>query len=132
MSKADCNNEERIAKLETAVAEVGTKIGEITSDIRIIRVKMEDTLEKVSEHDRALKGNNGNVGIISNVITSNSLITDLNQALRGTKEEPGLLADIREFKNFIAEYKDTQKWISRLIIGWIILTVLGGILVIAK
>jgi len=40
------------------------------------RIKL--VLDQVAEHDRALKGNNGTVGIIAKVVTSVDTIEDLN------------------------------------------------------
>ena len=88
--------------------------------------------DKVEEHDRALYGNNGNVGVVAKVVSSVETLEDLKMALRGKGEEPGLIADIRTLMNWMGDWKDERKWINRLLIGLAIAEVFRIILEIAK
>lgn len=95
-----CSQTDRILRIEKSVDEIGDKVSQIAGSVDILVVKITPFIEKVSEHDRALRGSNGDVGIVANV------------------------SDIR---NTIKEWADNQKWLFRLVVGWLITTAIGGV-----
>lgn len=59
-------------------------------------------------------------------------LDELKIALKGYGKEPGLIAVIQNLTNKIEEYDDAKKWITRLVIGYIITVILGLIVIAAK
>jgi hypothetical protein len=51
-------------------------------------------LDQVAEHDRALKGNNGTIGVIARVANSTGTMDDLGTTIRGRGDDPGLVGKI--------------------------------------
>jgi len=84
-------------------------------------------LDQVAEHDRALRGNNGTIGVIAKVSSSMGTIDDLDTTIRGRGEDPGLVGKIDKLVETVESLKDDRKWLVRIIIGWVIMTLLGVI-----
>jgi hypothetical protein len=85
----------------------------------------------VAEHDRALRGNNGTIGVIAKVANSMGTIDDLGTTIRGRGEEPGQVGKIDRLCDAVESLKDDRKWVMRLVLGWVVLTLLGMIVVMA-
>jgi hypothetical protein len=127
-----CTQEERIGRIEDAVEKIGGQVQTLLGDFQLLRSKVEDALQTVAEHDRALKGNNGTIGLIAKVANALDVLSDLQEALRGKGEKPGLIATIDRLVKITEEWADTRKWVSRLIWGWVITTLLMLLLELVK
>ena len=127
-----CTQEQRITRIENTVGEIGEKVNTIAADVTVIRASTVAMTAKVEEHDQALYGNNGNVGIVAKVVSSMETLEDLKVALRGKGEEPGLISDIRTLMDWMGEWKDGRKWINRLLVGLAVAEVFRIILELAK
>ena len=127
-----CTQENRITRIENTVGEIGSKVNTIAADVTVIRASTEAMAAKVEEHDRALYGNNGNVGVVAKVVQSVEKLEDLAIALRGKGEEPGLIAEIRNLMNYVGEQKDERKWMTRAVIGVVIAQLLGLLFMLLK
>lgn len=88
-------------------------------------------LDQVAEHDRALRGNNGTIGVIAKVASSMGTIDNLGTTIRGRGEDPGLVGKIDKLCETVDSLKHDRKWITRLVIGWVVLTILGMIVVMS-
>ena len=119
-------------RIETAVDKLAETVSGIASDMRLLSATVDATLKKVDEQDTILKGDNGKPGMVAVVAKLNGCMDDLYGAMRGEKDKPGLIAAIDTLTKKIFEWEDTKKWISRLMIGWIVTTILGLLAVILK
>ena len=115
-----CQQEGRISRIETSVEVITEKVNRVAEDVSVIRANTEAMAAKVEEHDRALYGNNGNVGMVAKVMQSVEKLEDLAVALRGKGEEPGLISEIRNLMNYVGEQKDERKWLVRAVTGVVI------------
>jgi len=86
-------------------------------------------LEKVAEYDRALKGNNRTIGIIANVASSVDTIEDLNVTIRGKEEKVGMVGKIDAIARSVDSLNSDRKWVARLIIEWVMMTLFGIIMI---
>jgi len=127
-----CQQEGRITRIEASVKVITEKVNRVAEDVSVIRANTEAMATKVEEHDRALYGNNGNIGVVAKVVSSVEALEDLKMALRGKGEDPGLIADIRTLMNWMGDWKDERKWINRLLIGLVVAEVFRIIIEIAK
>jgi hypothetical protein len=100
MSLHNCTQVERITRIERTVDEIGEKVSQIATSVDILVVKLEPVIDKVQDHEKTL---------------------------RGTDKDPGIVGAISDIGKTITEWSDNQKWLSRLIIGWLVTTVLGAI-----
>ncbi len=100
--------------------------------MNFIKDRVETITSTIEEHDRALYGNNGNVGVVAKVVSSVETLEDLKMALRGKGEDPGLIADIRTLMNWMGDWKDERKWLARVIIGVVITQLIGYVLIFLK
>jgi hypothetical protein len=71
------------------------------------------------------------IGIIAKVTNALDILADLQIALKGKEDKPGLISEINTLVKKISEWKDTKKWITRLIVGRFITSLLG-LLIIAR
>jgi hypothetical protein len=122
-----CTQEGRITRIETAVTAIGEQVTTLVTSVNELKTKVEPVMARVEEHDRALYGNNGTVGIVAKVANSLEVLDDLKLALRGKEEEPGLIAVIKELSDKVNDITDERKWLLRLLIGAVLLFAVGGI-----
>lgn len=108
--------ESRVAKLEQAIERIEIQVIQIANDVSGLKVRMEEMLCKVEDHQDVLYGEKGKHGLISQV----EIIDELRLALKGYGREPGLIADIQTLNKKIIEWDDGRKWLMRLVIGAII------------
>ncbi len=127
-----CQQEQRITRIEASVDVISEKVNLVANDISVIRDKVEAVTKTVDEHDRALYGSNGSVGVVAKVVQSVETLEDLKVALRGKGEEPGLISDIRTLMNWMGEWKDGRKWLNRLLAGLAVAEVFRIILEVMK
>lgn len=127
-----CSQENRISRMEAAIDIIAKKVDGLASDFQLLKARMEDVLLSVEEHDRALKGNNGTIGLIAKVAGALEVLSDLQEALRGRGEKPGLIAMIDKLAHVAEGWEDTKKWAGRLVAGWMITTVLMILLELLK
>ena len=85
----------------------------------------------MAEHDRVLRGNNGAIGVIAKVASSIDIIEDLNVTIRGKGDNPGLVGKIDKLMETVEGLKNDRVWVTRLIIGGVIVTLLGVIGIMA-
>jgi hypothetical protein len=127
-----CTQEERITRIEISVTTVGEKVDSLATDVKLLTQVVRQVIPTLEEHDRALKGNNGNTGLIAKVANAIEVLNDLQEALRGRGEHPGLIATIDRLVRATEEWNDTKKWLSRLVAGWLITTVMMILLELLK
>lgn len=119
----DCIQKERLQKIEELMLQALNRVNEVQA----LGPQIKLVLDQVAEHDRALKGKNGTVGIIAKVAGSADTIEDLNTTIRGKGEDPGLVGKIDKLVEAVEGLKDDRKWLTRLIVGWVVMTLLGVI-----
>jgi hypothetical protein len=117
----NCIQEERLERIEGCMLEML----KLAPQIQLV-------LDQVAEHDRALRGNNGTIGVIAKVANSMGTIDDLGTTIRGRGEDPGIVGKIDKMTEAIESLKDDRKWVTRLIIGWVIVTLLGLFVLIGR
>lgn len=127
-----CTQEQRITRIEQAVENIAEKVEGLVLEFQTFRARMDNVLLSVEEHDRALKGNNGTVGLIAKVANALDVLNELNLALKGHAEKPGLIATIDRLSKTVECWNDDRKWITRLIIGWVVTTILGLVVIALK
>jgi len=127
-----CSQEQRISRIEQAVNAIDQKVEGLVLEFQLFKAKMDSVLNSVEEHDRALKGNNGTVGLIAKVANALDVLYELNAALKGREEKPGLIATIDRLSKTVECWNDDRKWITRLVIGWVITTILGLVVIALK
>lgn len=127
-----CSQEHRIARMETAIDGIANKVDGLAAEFQLLKVKVEDVLTNVEEHDRALKGNNGTIGLIAKVANALDVLQELNEALKGKGEKPGLISTIANLSDVVREWKDDRKWVTRVILAWVLTTLLGAFIVTVR
>lgn len=127
-----CTQEERIARIEASVDNFGGKLDSLSTDVQLLTAEVRRVIPTIEEHDRALKGNNGTIGLIAKVASALEVLSDLQEALRGKGEKPGLIATIDRLTHITEGWEDTKQWAGRLIAGWLITTVLMILLEILR
>jgi hypothetical protein len=63
--------------MENAINTITNKVDWLASGFQLLKVKMEDVLQNVEEHDRVLKGNNDTIGLIAKIARALELLSDL-------------------------------------------------------
>ena len=71
-----CQQEGRIKSIETKVDVITDKIYEIRPDLVVIKERLTTTYETVEEHERALRGSNGDVGMVAKVSETTASVND--------------------------------------------------------
>ena len=131
-----CEQNERICRIESAVGEIHEDIGGLATDMAVIKDKICNVVEKVEDHERVLRGFNGNTGIIAKLENSMNKIDKLDEAMF---ENGGLHDTMKEVSAYMktsreeektrkADKKDNVKWLWRLVAGTAITGVLGWVL----
>ena len=87
--------------------------------------KLDPIIEQVQSHDRALRGSNGDLGIVAKVASMSDTVNSLHVTIKGKDEDAGLVGDVSEIGKTIKEWADNQKWLFRLVVGWLITTALA-------
>jgi hypothetical protein len=127
-----CQQNDRIEHIEIAVDNMTGQVTTLVTDFAVLKKSVETALTTVGEHDRALRGYNGDMGLVAQVIQLTAIFTDLNGALRGTGKEPGLISSIDGLAKKINDWEDSKKWITRLVVGWFITALLGLVVIALK
>ena len=127
-----CLQTDRIERIETSVDKISVTVNLLTTDIRILSVSVDSIIKRLDEQDVTLKGSNGSPGLVGAVSTLNSYMSDLYGAMRGEGDKPGLISAISVLTKKISDGDDESKWMKRLIVGWVLTTILGALGIIFK
>jgi hypothetical protein len=132
MVEHDCEQDERIARIEESVRCMDNKVDGLNTNQQKILTWLDIYMKKIDEHDAILKGENGNVGVVAQVVQAITILTELNTALKGREDKPGLIAAIDTLvrRNIVVD--DEKVWLTRLIIGTLITWVIGIAVVLFK
>ena len=57
-------------------------------------------------------------------------VNDLIKTLRGEGKDPGLTGAISRLTEKMTGWEDTWKWLARLVVGWFITSMIGGIILV--
>lgn len=130
-----CTQEDRIGRIEGAVGEINKSVGALSSDVAVIKDKVLGMSDQVTDHERVLRGSNGDLGVISKIENSLPKIDRMEQAIfedgglkESMKDISACMAASRERevaaaekeKAVVAEKKDNFKWLWRYVLGAII------------
>jgi hypothetical protein len=58
-------------------------------------------------------------------------IDDLDMTIRGRRADPGLVGKVVKLCETVESLKDDRKWLVSLVLGWVVMTILGMIAVVA-
>ncbi len=130
MTDHPCQQEGRIKNIEAKVDVITDKIEEIHPDIQVIKERLTATAETVEEHDRALRGSNGDVGLVAKVSETTASVNDLIKTLRGEGNDPGLIGALSRLTEKMGNWESTWRWLTRLVIGWVITSLIGGMILV--
>ncbi|MGD0005030.1 MAG: hypothetical protein ABSE06_12465 [Anaerolineaceae bacterium] len=125
-----CQQEERIKNIEVKVDVMADKIDEIRPDLQVIKERLSVTAETVEEHERALRGSNGDVGVVAKVSETTASVNDLIKTLRGEGKDPGLIGAIFRLTEKMTGWEDMWKWFIRLVVGWFVTSLVGGMILV--
>jgi hypothetical protein len=64
-------------------------------EILKLGLQIKQVLDQVAEHERALRGNNGTIGVVAMVANSMGTIDNLDTTIRGRGEDPGLVGKLK-------------------------------------
>ena len=123
-----CTQTDRIGRIEDSVKEISNQTKDIAHSVEILVLKMEPIIEKVNQHERALRGSNGDVGMVAKVSGMTEVVNDLHLMIKGRGEDTGMAGDVSDIGKTVKAWADNQKWLFRLIVGWLIITALGAFL----
>ena len=135
---APCAQEDRIQNIEGAVKEINRDLSSISSDIAVIKDRMETVLDKVEDHEHLLRGTSGYSGVVASIENSNRLIDKFDKAMFS---DGGFADNIKVMNSYVkkheeedksktAERKDNFKWLWRLVVGSAVTAILGWIYVL--
>jgi hypothetical protein len=122
-----CTQENRITNIEKNVLEISAQATNIAHSVDLLVQKLDPIIEKVQEHDRALRGSNGDMGIVAKVASMSDTVNSLHVTIKGKDEDAGLVGDVSEIGKTIKEWADNQRWLFRLVVGWLVTTILGAL-----
>jgi len=120
--------ENRIERIEKKVDKVDEAVQVIAREVQSFSEKIEIFSSLAQAHEKTLRGSDGSDGIIASVNRSSEIIDDLNGALRGKGDKPGLIAAIDHVSEKMHNWDDDLKWIKRTFYGILISLCIGGIL----
>ena len=126
----ECSQVERLVNIEKLLADLVSKIGGVDRMSRVI-----------DEHDTTIRGTVSTPGILGriNSLEANTLamgaqmadlraaLTDMQETLRGSGQETGLISIVTNLVTAVSEWKDTIKWLTRTVYGWVIISLLIGL-----
>ncbi len=115
-----CTQENRITRIENKIDKLVDVVSDVAGSINTLAIKMNNMVDTVAEHERTLKGTNGNTGIVAKVVQSVDLIDELNIAMRGEKDKPGLIAAIGEMNRKIGQWEESMTWLKRAVVGIVV------------
>ena len=127
VSMQPCSQAERINNIEKNVQEISTQAMNIAHSVDLLVQKLDPIIGQVQEHDRALRGSNGDMGIVAKVTTMANTVNSLDATIKGKGEDAGLVGDVSDIGKTIKEWADNQKWLFRLVVGWLVTTALGAV-----
>jgi hypothetical protein len=114
----------RIVDSEKDIETLEKSMLEIQMNVKALGQALDELTEMVKRHDRAMYGNNGDIGMCSQVremaYKQNSMsdrLQELNDIFRGTGEQIGLIAKIQTATRTIEDWSDNQRWLTKLVIG---------------
>lgn len=119
-----CAQEDRIERIEQAIESVEKQVGLIVSEVTALRALVTDKMKMVDDHQSVLYGGNGQSGMVSEMDT----LKELNLALKGYGQEPGLIAVIKQLAGKMDGIDETKKWAILLVLGTLMAQILGLIL----
>src|SRR5271157_6016755 len=90
----DCEQDERITRIEESVERMDGKIDTLNTNQQKVITWLEIYMKRTDEHDIILKGENGEIGVVAKVVQAVDILTELNTALKGKEDKPGLIAAI--------------------------------------
>ena len=121
-----CTQTDRIGRMEQNVQDIAKQTNEIANSVAILVVKLEPVITKVYENERALRGTNGDMGLVARVVGMTDVVNDLSVTIKGKGEDTGLVGEVSGIGKTIKEWADNQKWLFRMIVGWLVTTALGA------
>jgi hypothetical protein len=101
MAPTICNEDftEILSKLEGIASSVASSNGistELTTAVALLTQRLDDeVIPMVKEHQRILRGNNGNIGLVAIVASIQEIVKDDHTLLHGDdKDDPGLKGEV--------------------------------------
>lgn len=107
----------RLNRVELAVQRIEGQLAQLVREFTDFKTRVETMLE---DHQTALYGDKGKPGLVGQAGT----LEELRVALKGYGKDPGLIAELRVLVDKMKGIEDGRKWLTRLILGAIIMDVL--------
>lgn len=124
-----CTQDERIERIERNVDQLSQDVKQISADVcELTGIVKENLIKRLDDHDHVLNGYQNEPGLIFSSQEQTKVTKDLVKTLRGEGQDNGLIGAVTEAVKVINKLSDDQKWLSRLVIGAVIATVLGLVL----
>lgn len=110
-----CEQEDRITRIENTVEKVATDVATIGTNVLIIKEKVEEYGATIKKHDDILRGEGGDLGLVAQTKVNTRDVTELVSALKGEKDEPGLISVIADLAKRLGKKDDWEQWLYRLV-----------------
>jgi len=119
------NLDARMSRVELAVQRLEDQVAQLVKEFGEYKDRMDAIIE---DHQTALYGDKGKPGLVGQAGT----LEELRVALKGYGKEPGLIAEIQELRQKMADWNDGRKWMTRLVLGTVLTDVILNIIKIME
>jgi len=126
MPEEICTQEQRIERIEKRVDQLTDDVHSLATEVTALTLTVREQLyDKVIDHDHALNGYKDKPGLISTTERQVEVTDELVKTLRGERDNPGLVGTITQLVEQVKSWRDSSKWLERMVAGAIILALLG-------
>lgn len=104
-------------------------------DAKLMHHKLDTVLELAGKSDRALQGQNGDTGLVADMAIIKPLVVSMNLVLNGDpddRKDVGMASEHLTLMEERKDKKDDTKWLIRLVVGFILLELLAGAVVLVS
>ena len=102
-------------------------------DSKLMLHKLDTVIKLAESSDRALKGHNSTPGMVADMAIIKPLVVSMDICLNGNpndNKDSGIIGEHQLLMTERETKKDNSQWLLRLVIGFIVLEVLAGVVVL--
>lgn len=104
-------------------------------DSKLVLHKLDQVITLAQSSDRALKGYNTTPGMVADMAVIKPLVVSMDICLNGDpndNKDSGIVGEHQLLMTERETKKDNAKWLIRLVVGFVVLEVLAGVVILVS